>query len=141
MDHVEVFVRFDWRQIGIVRIAPDGKLVFPQTPNDPGLYRFDWKHPDGTATYIGETDQLSRRFQHYRTPGPSQRTNLRMNELMRNLLSENHQISAAVVTGDVSTKVGGKECEVSLNRKRDRVLLEHAALFQAHLAGITIINA
>jgi len=44
-----------------------GKLSFPLAPEVPGIYRFDL----GELVYVGETDRLRRRFQHYRTPGPT----------------------------------------------------------------------
>lgn len=141
MDRVSVCLAFDWRRVGDVQLSDDGKLVFPRTTSDPGLYRFDLESSEGPATYIGETDQIARRLQHYRTPGPSQKTNIRLNELMRSMLSEDHRITAAVVTGDITISLGSEDCRVDLNRKLDRVLLEHAAIFQAYMAGVTIVNA
>ena len=41
---------------------------------------------DGIHLYIGETDSLNRRFQQYRTPGPTQTTNIRLNLLMRKII-------------------------------------------------------
>ena len=52
---------------------------FPAVPSslseDPAIYCWC---VDGTPAYIGQADRLKRRIQHYRTPGPSQQTNLRM---------------------------------------------------------------
>lgn len=72
-----------WREIGEVRIGTDGKLVMPDPGVQPGVYRFRLAGDDTASVYIGESDDLRRRFAHYRNPGPSQRTNVRMNERMR----------------------------------------------------------
>lgn len=47
----------------------------------PRVYRLAFHVPDAAArVYIGETDDLRRRAQNYRTPGATQRTSLRMNQ-------------------------------------------------------------
>ena len=40
----------------------------------------------GDRVYVGETDQLKRRFEGYRTPGVSQTTNIRLNAVLVALL-------------------------------------------------------
>jgi hypothetical protein len=69
---VEMTLMFEWEPLGRVGLDPQGKLVFPRAPSRPGLYRFEFDGAKGRQEYIGETDTLNRRFQHYRTPGPSQ---------------------------------------------------------------------
>lgn len=72
---MRVSVIFSWSSLGPVGLD-SGRLAFPRAPERPGIYRLDL----GDRVYIGETDRLRRRFQHYRTPGPSQRTNVRLNK-------------------------------------------------------------
>lgn len=80
---MRVAVDFDWRPLGLLRLEA-GRLRFPDVDDAPGVYRFDF----GDRVYVGEADRLRRRFQHYRTPGPRQETNLRLNAVMVKLLSE-----------------------------------------------------
>jgi len=71
-----------WQPVGPMQLEA-GRLVFPRLVEGPGLYRltFDW--PDrARGVYIGEADDLRRRAQHYRTPGATQQTNIRMNQAL-----------------------------------------------------------
>lgn len=138
---VELSVRFSWRKIGEVALDGQGKLKFPQAPARPGLYRFDVTGPSGRQAYIGETDTLDRRFQHYRTPGPSQSTNIRLNALMREIVKGGGSVSVAVVTDGVTVALDGGEKAARLELKAERVLLEHAAIYAARALGLPIINA
>lgn len=140
MEHVNVAVEFRWKPLGVVQLDPNGRLVFPKAPLEAGLYRFDLEDADGQTTYIGESDQLARRLQHYRTPGPSQRTNLRLNEHFRRALSQGRSITVAVVTEDINVRFDKAAHQIDISRKLDRVLLEHAALLAARAGGRTILN-
>ena len=80
---MRVTVDFSWRDVGTIA-AEGGRLRFPTVPDAPGIYRFDL----GDRIYIGETDRLRRRFQHYRTPGLSQTTNVRLNAAILPLLRQ-----------------------------------------------------
>lgn len=127
-------VDYDWRNVGVVGMEL-GKLRFPGVPEAPGVYRFDL----GRTTYIGETDRLRRRFQHYRTPGPTQPTNLRLNALMLRLLGEGGAVSVCAIT-TASIEVYGKRSPLELNDKAARLLVENAALTAARLAGARVEN-
>jgi hypothetical protein len=83
-----VTVRWGWQRVGELALA-EGKLRFPQVPNCAGVYRFRLTSAAGalTGVYVGEGDPLPRRFQHYRTPGPSQQTNLRLNPILVSTLT------------------------------------------------------
>jgi hypothetical protein len=80
---VRLSVEYSWRELGAIRLDA-AKLVFPSAPEVPGLYRFDF----GDRIYVGETDRLRRRFQGYRTPGPTQTTNIRLNLIIAKVLAE-----------------------------------------------------
>lgn len=138
---VNIAVDFNWQSIGLISLDPFGKLFFPKTASSAGLYRFDFAYADNPATYIGETDQLARRLQHYRTPGPSQKTNIRLNEALRGALENNMAVTLLVVTAVQGTSVAGKSHQIDLSRKLDRVLLEHAAILAARTGGLVIMNA
>jgi hypothetical protein len=66
---VEMTIKFEWNALARVGLDPQGKLAFPRAPSRPGLYRFEFDGAKGRQEYIGQTDTLGRRFQHYRTPG------------------------------------------------------------------------
>lgn len=140
MDYVELSTSFCWVPAGRLSLDEQQKVCFPNTGNRPGLYRFDIISADGRTQYIGETDQLSRRLQHYRTPGPSQQTNLRLNALLVEHLKRGDQISLSVVVEDVSTKCAGGAHPVDLSVKSERILLEAAALLSARVAGVRTLN-
>jgi hypothetical protein len=79
-------------------------------------------------------------MQHYRTPGPSQQTNLRLNALLVAHLKGDEEVSLSVVTGDVAVSCAGHEHKVDLSSKTERLLLESAALISARAAGIPTLN-
>ncbi|MGE0252953.1 MAG: hypothetical protein AB7N54_00030 [Alphaproteobacteria bacterium] len=139
MSRVEVSLAYQWAHLGHVSLV-DGKLVFPKAPSLPGLYRFDFQRQVERSFYVGEADQLSRRFQHYRTPGPSQRTNIRLNAFMRGVLADGGTASVAIVTDEIVIEMAGITGTVEMSHKSDRVLLEHAGLYEAKLSGASPLN-
>ncbi len=138
---IELSVRFLWRKIGDVEIDRQDKLKFPQAPSHPGLYRFDFTEAGGNQAYVGETDTLDRRFQHYRTPGPTQSTNIRLNALMREIIKSGGSIGVSIMTDGAIVAMNGGEKPPRLDSKSDRVLLEHAAIYAARESGISLVNA
>jgi hypothetical protein len=71
-ESVQVSVSFEWAEVGRIGLDEQGKLGFPSLPREPGVYKLAITEADGsTATYIGEADELRRRFTHYRNPGPN----------------------------------------------------------------------
>src|SRR5258708_226520 len=76
---------FRWQAIGLLSIDQAGKLVFPEAPSAPGVYRFEI---DGekALVYFGESADLRLRFRQYRNPGRKQQTNLRMEDLLGEIL-------------------------------------------------------
>ncbi len=134
-------ITFDWIALGRVTLDSEGKLAFPRAPSRPGLYRFEFGGPKGKHEYIGETDTLDRRFQHYRTPGPSQSTNIRVNALMREVINTNGAVGVSIVVDGARITMGGRTKAPRLQVKSDRVLFEHAAIHAAREAGVSIVNA
>jgi len=131
---VEVAVQFSWRDVGHVNIDCD-RLLFPVVPEAPGVYRFTL---DG-GVYFGETDRLKRRFQHYRTPGPSQSTNIRLNAKMRELVEAGGRVEVSIIT-DAELAVQGIRQPLDLGHKAGRLLIESAAITTGQLSGLTLLN-
>lgn len=131
---MEVAVQFSWRDVGPVNVDYD-RLLFPVVPEVPGIYRF--MLDDGV--YFGETDRLKRRFQHYRTPGPSQSTNIRLNAKMRELVEAGGSVEVSIIT-DAELAVESIRQPLDLGHKAGRLLIESAAITAGRLAGLTLLN-
>jgi hypothetical protein len=126
---VRVSVEYDWHVAGTVR-KEGRRLRFPDVPRLPGVYRFDW----GDKVYFGETDLLPRRFQHYRTQGVRQPTNLRLRDVLLRVLEVKGSAEAAIIT-TARIEVDGERRTLDLSDKCSRLLVENAALSSAKLAG------
>lgn len=123
-----VAVEFEWQPIGEVTLV-DGKPRFPSLPRAPGVYRLAFHVPDAAArVYIGETDDLRRRAQNYRTPGPTQRTSLRMNQELVDVLTRGVRVSQETVMGATISLDDGPWRSLDLARKTGRLILENAAM-------------
>ena len=136
----QVSVSFTWESAGDLSVDSNHKLVFPKSNRIPCLYRFTYTATHGTAAYIGETEDLYRRLQHYRNPGPTQRTNQRLNSLLADILLAGERVSLATVSKSAFIEASGRKRPVDLSQKHERVLLEHAALYDAAAKGLTILN-
>jgi hypothetical protein len=130
-----VLVDFAWILLGRVVLDATG-LVFPRATAAPGLYRFACAN----EVYVGEAEVLSRRMQHYRTPGVRQPTNLRVNAWMRERLRAGLIIELATATS-VRVEIEGASRAADLRRKEERVAAEHAALLAEFSTGRTVVNA
>jgi hypothetical protein len=119
-------LRLEWQSAGLALEDTDGKIKFPKLPAKPGLYQFKiFRRDGGQAIYVGESDNLQRRFAHYRNPGPTQQTNLRLNALFRELLSQQARIEVQIVTDRVWLTWSGPEMPGDLRRKSVRRLFEN----------------
>jgi hypothetical protein len=77
-------LRLRWKPMGRVLLDEKGKLRFPNMPEVPGLYRLRLRTSSGIeSNYVGQSDSLRRRFFHYRNPGPTQSTNIRLTACSR----------------------------------------------------------
>lgn len=131
---MNVTVSFDFSQIGKISQL-DGKLRFPTVPEVPGIYQFAIRD----RIYVGETTRLRRRFQQYRTPGPSQQANIRMNHSIIAALNEGFEVLVSTIE-QATINVDGIESPLELLRKSGRLLVENAVLCAAHLSGILVEN-
>lgn len=132
-------IHLAWTPIGQIDLDAGGKLVFRRAPSSPGLYRFTIEVADRKTVYIGEADSLARRFQHYRTPGPGQETNLRINALMLQATKDGGRISVAVIIA-ARLRTGEQERPADFSSKSERVFFEHAALLMSRVPGIVFAN-
>lgn len=133
-------LRLHWIPKGRVTLDAQGKVQFPPAPAAGGLYRFKTQYPDGRfALYIGESDNLKRRFSNYRNPGPTQQTSLRINAWLIELLSSGGEISTAIVEdARMTTKRGEATADFSI--KSVRRLFEQLAISLEHASEIEPLN-
>ncbi|MEU7529617.1 hypothetical protein AB0A74_28080 [Saccharothrix sp. NPDC042600] len=137
MPEVDVRVRTTWRRAGEVALDGGGGLLFPPVPPRPGLYRLTFSgmpSQERPAVYVGESGDLRGRFRLYRTPGPTQQTNVRLNDEMINHLRAGGRVVVAVAT-EAEVEVFGEVRPLSFRRKSARVAAEHAALAGLYLDG------
>ena len=125
---VDLSISFEWRHHGWLRLDAGGGLTFPPMDRAPGLYRFRLAGGDGERRHIGETENLQRRFHHYRNPDPSQMTNMRLNKLFVAHLASGEQIGMDVLTDGAQVTVAAVPLSVDLADKATRRLLEYAAI-------------
>jgi hypothetical protein len=136
-----VTVTWSWQPAGQVALV-DGRLVFPRVPNVAGIYRFLFSDAAGVQRqmYVGEADLLTRRLQHYRTPGPSQPTNLRLNQLMVETLGAGGRIAVEIATQAQAVISDEMSAALDLTSKAVRVLVERAAEVMARTAGAVLLK-
>jgi hypothetical protein len=128
-----------WREVGKVRLGPDGKLLMPDPGHVSGIYRFRLGRGDARGVYIGESEDVSRRFGQYRNPERSQRTNVRMNARMNAHLEAGGIVEVAVVTEAVLVVADCYE-PLDLGRRTSRLLVEEHLLGQAREAGTETVE-
>jgi hypothetical protein len=129
---------FEWQSLGAVFLDQQGRLEFPRQQAVPALYRFQIRRDDREAWYIGETDNLFRRFSHYRNPGSTQRTNLRINALLVEELKGNAHVSVSAVTSGWVNR--GQREAADLSSKVVRRMFENGALLDLSADGAEILN-
>lgn len=134
-------LRLVWSELGSVRLDDDRKIMFPRAPACGGLYRIVLKRLDqSTAVYVGETDNIRRRFAHYRNPGPTQATNLRMNALIVDILDGGGAANLEVVVDKAWVGTDGSERIADFTRKEVRRLFENLTLAIGHALDIESLN-
>jgi hypothetical protein len=91
---------FDWIPVlqknGFEYHFPENPDLIEEKVNNPSIYKWTVyfsKKDDLKIIYIGETDGLFNRIKGYINPGPTQGTNIRINNLFKNYLTENKHIS------------------------------------------------
>jgi hypothetical protein len=128
----------EWLEGGRVKLDTAGKLAFPQIPSRSGAYELRLAGTE-EAAYVGETDNLRRRSNHYRNPDRTQQTNIRMNEQMRRQGANGGHILLRICTSDVTFV--GEPTTLDLEDKAARRLVESAHILHLSREGVTILNA
>lgn len=115
-------------------------MRFPEVEKSPRLYRLRMRSKDGKeSVYIGESDNLRRRFGNYRNPGASQQTSLRINALLKSSIEGGGEISVAVadevrIGDDISNESAG------LSQKSIRRLFENFAVSSSCGSEVESLN-
>lgn len=130
-------VEFDWLDAGAYGLS-SGRPLAPGLPAIAGVYRLTFADRPGAAQsfYFGETDNLARRLgTNYRSPGPSQKTSVRIQERVIATCASGGTVSIAVVT---SVLVDGQMADLTV--KAARLLAESAAILDARTTGLILEN-
>lgn len=130
-------VEFHWQPAGKVTIDVAGGLAFPTLSRVPGLYRFWIEGGDERpGVYVGEASDLPQRMQNYRTPGVSQTTNIRLNELLKTALRGGSVVTLSTVTEVTVTLDNEEPRDLPLDRRNARLIAEQAAIAAAAVENL-----
>jgi hypothetical protein len=125
----ECVLHLDWTHLGAILADKNNRIEFPQkAPALPGLYRIRIRRRDDTESrYIGETDNLKRRFQNYRNPGNTQQTNLRINDIFLAAIADGAEVAVSIVTSDARISRNSQIETADFSSKAIRRLFENFA--------------
>ena len=137
---IDIRVGFNWLAVGTVTPDIHSALIFPEVSDIPGLYRFSIIGNALHSVYIGETEKLRRRFAHYRNPGPSQQTNIRLNSLMHAAIAAGSEIKVAVSVANAWIEREGIRETMDFSSKAFRCLAENAAILAEGARDIESLN-
>jgi hypothetical protein len=135
---MRVVVEFDWEDVGKVSLSTSGKLAFPPTPAEPGVYRFEVTNSGVIEVYIGESENLRQRMEHNYRYHPAS-TNVRVREMLTEHLMAQRPVALAI-TRSAKLEIHGDEIDADFGLKQIRLLVENAALATARQAGMQIHN-
>jgi hypothetical protein len=135
---MDVQCRFDWKSVGSIEVDDDG-LRTPSLLTEPGIYLILYRHAGRERRYVGEAANLQRRFAHYRRPGPSQQTNLRMNDRCRRVSAAGGSIELHLAV-DVQLVVDGRTLDADLGSEFVRRFVENAALIEVLATTGEVVN-
>ncbi|MGN8200507.1 DUF7662 domain-containing protein [Salinisphaera sp. RV14] len=138
---VQLALGMQWKELGPIALDAAGNLVFPGAPAAlPSLYRMRLLDSIAPRHYIGETMDLRRRFQHYRTPGPSQATNRRLKELLLSHLGAQGRALVDIITSTITLTDMGTARVVDLSDKTARRFSKQAALIAESAQDVNSLN-
>lgn len=141
---LDLRIQLAWQPIGAAILEPNGRLRFAEAPHTAGIYRIIlWgrRGQPRPEVYIGEAQDLRRRWYNYRNPGPRQQTSLRVNAILIEHLQQGGQVMLAVATAATTQTDNQEPVTLSLTRKTARVLAEHAAVALEHQRDeMTVLN-
>jgi hypothetical protein len=129
-----------WKQIGFLTCDQSGKLVFPKVPAAGGLYCFRTKDSAGKRSlYVGESDNLGRRFGNYRNPGPTQQTSIRINQLLRQIISVGGEIAVSIAV-EAFVETTNDQHPADFSQKSTRRLFENFAISLENAQDVEHLN-
>ncbi len=129
-----------WRTAGRLALDDRGKIVAPALDDLPGLYSIRLITAEGLEhRYIGESDNLRRRFGNYRNPGPTQSTSIRINAEILNLLRTGGTVTVAIAS-DLWLGNDSAVLDLDLREKSIRRLFENLAISLDASQGIRSLN-
>lgn len=133
-----IAISFDWEPAGGLSLDARVGLLFPVLPAAPRLYRFWIESADPRpGVYVGEATDLRRRMQHYRTPGPSQATNLRVNALVKEAVLGGAVVTVSIATRATLRRDAGDLESLDLGRRTGRLIAEQLAIAAAALEDVS----
>lgn len=133
--HVETLaVAFHWDRKGYVQFDHKGRLKFPVLLPEASVYKLSIQFNDMTNIYIGETDNLRRRAQGYRTPGITQATNKRIRAIIETALKSDGTAEISILNIASSNNI------YNLDNRFIRRLFENAAIISYIGRDETILN-
>lgn len=133
-------LEYQWQSLGEIYLDHKDRLKFPDVTDMAAVYKLNIETKNGLHHYIGETDNLRRRVQGYRTPGPTQPTNKRLRTIMTDALIAHKIVSIDVL--HMSQKQAGQSAEFAfgMGNKFVRRLFENAAILNSLKSGHTLLN-
>lgn len=132
-----------WTVVGNPELIGDRDVAFPDLPRSSGVYRIS----SATHFYVGEADQLHRRFSGYRRPGGSEetkfpRTNRRVKSWIVGELKAGGPSGVLIElcsTAQIRFE-NGEASRLDLERKHSRLAIESLVIEQTIRAGLTPVN-
>ncbi len=137
---MKLVIDYEWIEVGEILQDSSGKLLFPDLDARPAVYCFQFLGGPTESNYIGETDNLRRRAAHYRNPGPSQRTHIRLNKRMLAHFASRGRVTLKLIT-QARIEVDGCAFPLDITEPVNRKILENTALLQAKRGGSALENA
>jgi hypothetical protein len=117
----------------------ESRLYFPKVEPIAGIYRLRTQSKGRSSLYIGESDNLNRRFGNYRNPGPTQQTSLRINRFLIDLLSDGSEASISLAE-EASLETENDERKFVFSDKNVRRLFESLAVILEQAIDIENLN-
>jgi hypothetical protein len=128
---------FFWRAGGELGIDDAGVPIFPTYPASPGIYRL--RFTAQREVYVGETENLRRRFRNYRRPGATQYTSLWVRDRLVQALRD-RELVLIEFSSSVSLELQGATGDADLSRKNIRLLMESIAILCEQREGWVVLN-
>ena len=137
---MQVTIECNWTPVGAVGRTLTGRLRFPAAPTTPGVYCFQVITAAGTVVYIGESQNLHHRMTQNYASTHTGATNVRIREWLQSHLASGQEVTMLVVT-TARLCIDGAWQDADLSQRHIRILVENAALAQAHACRVLVSNA